>query len=199
MAENRKKRGPDRPGKTLPGGFTLLEASVCLFIVAMVTGFTFVSVSHILPKIKFKSQASDIKRMFELASYSASETPRRYGVMVDFMENACILYEVSTSRPYSENFETLRDEDIMDIVYLSQDCQLYYVQFDDSEETIDATAETGRAFFVAGRAGWDYGGKVVFFDNEGMLHSILIHRLGNNIQMYDYDVMIPEPVFNLPF
>ena len=180
-------------------GLTLLEASVCLMMVVFLAGLTFISLGHLLPKIRFERQASNIVRMFQMASQAASETPRRYAVMIDFIENSCILYEVNTSQPYSNGFETLRDEDVIDTISLSEGCELYYVQFDDSDETIDATNETGKALFVAGRNGWDFGGKVVFFDNDEKEHCILISRLNKNVELYDYDVPIPEPVFDLQF
>jgi hypothetical protein len=63
-----------------------------------------------------------------------------------------------------------------------------YVEFDDGDYTTEATAK-----FRAGRSGWQYGGKVVFENEDGQYFSVVLNRISRLIRLEDDDVQIMEP------
>ena len=49
------------------------------------------------------------------------------------------------------------------------------------------------SLFRTGKAGWQYGGKIVVADSEGNEYSIVINRLSRMIQLKPGDVKILTP------
>ncbi|WP_094760370.1 pilus assembly FimT family protein [Sedimentisphaera salicampi] len=179
-------------------GFSLVEMMMCLVVVGLITGIVIYASNTLSTSARFQRQAYHILETFREASIAASQSDRRYGVMFDFINFEYVLYEINTDQPYSKGFETLREEDILESRSFNDYCELLYVQFDDGEY-IDSTSEQGKALFLVGKGGWDYGGKVVLADIEGNLHSIVVNRLGNNPELLEGDVQLLEPAYDLSF
>ena len=179
-------------------GFTFAETMVALIVIAMLTLLSIVGYRNISASTKFRATADTLMKFFDRAGNAASQTDRRYAVMIDFIDNAFILYEVNTDKPYAKDYETLKEEDIICTEYFTDDCSLYYVQFDDSDLRIDA-GEGGRALFVVGKSGWDFGGKIVLLDNEGELYSVVISRIAKTSQLIKGDAELAKPEFDLSF
>jgi hypothetical protein len=118
-----------------------------------------------------------------MAATAASESDRRYEVIVDLAEQSFLLREI-TSPDLSEVLE----EEIIIENQLSDKCRIVYVQFDDGDYTND-----GRAKFRAGHSGWAYGGKIVLIDDSEKLYSIVVNRLNRIIKLEEGDVELLEP------
>ena len=180
------------------GGFTFAETLVALLVISMLTLLSIVGYRNISASTKFRATADTLINFFDRAGNAASQTDRRYAVMIDFFDNNFILYEVNTDKPYAKDYATLKEEDIILSESFTDDCVLFYVQFDDSDLRIDA-GEGGKALFVVGKAGWDFGGKIVLMDNEGELYSVVISRIAKSARLVKGDAQLPKPEFDLSF
>lgn len=176
--------------------FSLVEVIVAVFIISMLTMVAVVGYNNFSSNLSFKDTASQLVKVFEMATEAASQSERRYAVLIDFTENSFTLYDVNTDHPY--NRDNLIEEDIITTGNFNDNCSLLYVQFDDSPKTIDGSEE-GSALFVVGHGGWDYGGKIVLADYEGLEHTIIVTRLSKVVKMYDGDIELPQPEFDLAF
>ena len=104
-------------------------------------------------------------------------------------------------------FETLDlqtlpdDEAIITVGRFDEDFQFDYVLYDDLEDTRERGESFTEARFYAGRAGWQFGGKVVLRDREGRPWSIVIHRLGKPVQLVegDAEILLPQTADKVPF
>ncbi|MGE4285837.1 MAG: prepilin-type N-terminal cleavage/methylation domain-containing protein [Phycisphaerae bacterium] len=185
------------PTKTRTG-FSLAEMVLCMIIVSLITALALFKSKLAAGGSGFHREAYHIVELFRDASVAASQSERRYGILFDFIEYSYTLYEIKTDEPYSENFETLLEDDVIERGSFSDYCQLLYVVFDDGEY-IDGASEQGKALFLVGHGDWDYGGKVVLSDLEGNLYSIVVNRLGNNPALEEGDVELLVPQYDLTF
>ncbi len=80
------------------------------------------------------------------------------------------------------------EEEVIVEDYLSDNCRLAYVLFDDGEFTSE-----DRAKFRAGHSGWAYGGKIVIFDEKELPYSIVINRLNRMVMLVEGDVELLRP------
>ena len=169
-----------------------------MVVVGLITAIAVFNSRTASASSRFKDQAFHIVEVFRNASIAASQSDRHYGILFDFIEFKYVLYEINTDQPYSQGFETLLEEDIIESGEFDDYCQLIYVQFDDLEY-IDAASEQGKTLFLVGRSGWDYGGKVVLADIEGNMYSIIINRLGNHPTLVEGDMELIVPAYDLKF
>jgi hypothetical protein len=120
-----------------------------------------------------------------MAGTSAAETGKRYEVIIDFTQNNYMLREITTGLV---SVEDILEEEIIDTGQFSERFQVYYVQFDDGTSTNSKTA-----FFRVGKAGWQWGGKVVLLDENGKEYTIMINRINRMIELYEGDVEPASP------
>ena len=80
----------------------------------------------------------------------------------------------------------------------SDNCRVVYVLFDDLTETDE---DTIKAFFRAGHAGWQAGGKIVLFDEEEQPYSVVVNRINRIVTLKEGDVefLIPKRPDEVPF
>jgi uncharacterized protein YhaN len=57
----------------------------------------------------------------------------------------------------------------------------------------------GQAKFRAGRAGWQFGGKIVLLDAAGHEYSIVINRISRIVNLQNGDVEFLQPQDDVPF
>ena len=167
------------------GAFVLSEVIVVVFIVAMFTMLAMFNLSGVIYSNSFKNQSQELVKVFKMAATSAAETGRRYEVILNFSEQTYILRQITTGLVAVED---ILEEEIILTGEFNDEFQLSYVMFDDGESTNEAPA-----LFRAGRAGWQYGGKVVISDGEGKTYSIVINRLSRMIRLEYGDVEILMP------
>ena len=164
-------------------GITFIELMIVTAIVGMFAVLAQSRLFGLLWKNTFKAQVQEFISTMQMAATAASESDRRYEVIVDLAEQSFLLRQI-TSPDLSEVLE----EEIIIENQLGNKCRIVYVQFDDGDYTHD-----GRAKFRAGHSGWAYGGKIVLIDDSEKLYSIVVNRLNRIITLEQGDVELLEP------
>jgi len=156
---------------------------VVLVIISLFVIFAQVRFFGLLRKTTFKGQLNELVSSMQMASRAASESDRRYEVIIDLTEQSYMLREISSS-----DLSEVLEEEIIVENELSENCFVAYVEFDDEEYTND-----GRAKFRVGHSGWQYGGKVVLLDEDDREYSILINRINRIVELKEGDVELLKP------
>jgi len=175
-------------------GLTLIEILTVIGLIALMVGTTMVSYSAIWGNLRFKREARELVNTFQMARQAAATSDRRYAVVLDFIEQAYVLREFKSTDLLTMDPE----EAIIQTTYLSEAVTIDYVQYDDLEDTRDSEDVT-EARFLAGKAGWQYGGKIALLDADGRSWTIIIHRLGKPAELFEGDVGFLLPQNNVPF
>ncbi len=164
-------------------GLTFIELIIVTAIIGMFAVMAQSRLFGLLWKNTFKAQVQEFISTMQMAATAASESDRRYEIIVDLAEQSFLLRQI-TSPDLSEVLE----EEIIIENQLSNKCRIVYIQFDDGDYTNE-----GRAKFRAGHSGWAYGGKIVLIDDSEKLYSIVINRLNRIITLQEGDVELLEP------
>mgnify|MGYP006292545265 CR=1 FL=1 len=172
--------GSSRFGRRMRGGFTFPELVVVIVILSLLITMAQINLFGLLLKNRFKSQVQEFVSTLRMAVTAAAESDRRFEVIVDITEQRFILREI-TSPDLSQ---VLEEETITDS-YFAENCRVEYVEFDDGDYTNE-----GRAKFRAGRAGWQYGGKIVFTDQKGKYYTVVINRLNRMVVLEQGDLQL---------
>ena len=177
-------------------GFVLVEMLLVVGLIALMTGMAMISFGAMWGNLRFKRQAEQLVAAFQMAQNAAAQSDRRYAVVLDFSEQGYILRQFK-----SLDLQTMDPEEaIIQTVHFNESLTIDYVQYDDLEDTRDAENVT-EARFLAGRAGWQYGGKVVLLDEDGNPWTIVIHRMAKPVQLFkgDVEIYLPQYPENVPF
>jgi prepilin-type N-terminal cleavage/methylation domain-containing protein len=164
-------------------GVTFIELMIVTAIVGIFAVMAQSRLFGLLWKNTFKAQVQELISTMQMAATAASESDRRYEVIVDLAEQSFLLRQITTP-----DLSEVLEEEIIIENQLSDKCRIVYVQFDDGDYTND-----GRAKFRAGRSGWAYGGKIVLVDDSEQLYSIVVNRLNRLITLEKDDVELLEP------
>lgn len=178
-------------------GLVLAELLVVIAILSMLTGMAILSLTGVFTRKQFEKEAYAIIDILHKAQNASAETDRRYAVVFDFIEDTYILRQFATL-----DLQTIpEDEAVLSVGYFSRNCQLDYVLFDDFMDTRDEGENISEARFIAGRGGWQYGGKIVLLDNDGNPYSIVVGRLCGDITLKpgDVEILVPVDKSELPF
>ncbi|MBE0534904.1 MAG: hypothetical protein IH624_04480 [Phycisphaerae bacterium] len=190
MPIDRRQAGPRR-------GLVLTELIVVVMIIGMMTSLAMLSLTGVFGQKKFEQEAYAIVDVLRKASHASAETDRRYAVVFDFIQGAYVLRQFVTL-----DLQTLpEDEAIISVGHFSKYCVLDYVLFDDFMDTRDEGDSISEARFIAGRGGWQYGGKIVLRDLDGNPYSIVVNRLCGNVKLVpgDADILVPVDAGELRF
>lgn len=166
-------------------GFVLAEVVVVVALFALFVGLAVLNTAGLVQKHSFKGQAQQLVSTMEKAATAAAETGRKYEVIFDIAEQSYLLREITTG-----DLAEVLDDEIIRTRYLGEECQIYYVQFDDLDST---DAENQIARFRAGPAGWNYGGKIVLLDANGDAHSVVVNRVNRMVTLEPGDIELPLP------
>lgn len=171
--------------------FTLIELIVVLSMLALFVMVAQVNLFGMLRKSEFSSQVQGFVSTMQMAASAAAETGRRYEVVVDISGQTYLLRQITSS-----NLADVKEEEIIAEGQFGDNCRVAYAEFDDGEFTNE-----GEAKFRAGRAGWHYGGKVVFRDDAGQAHTVAVSRLTPIVELIDGDpeLMKPKGKDEVPF
>lgn len=164
-------------------GFTLAELLVVLVIMSLFVALGRIHLFGLLGRSTFKAQMQAFVSTMQMAARAAAESDRRYEVIIDLEEQNYLLREIT-----NPDLSVVLEEEIILAADFSENCRVDYVQFDDAESTNE-----GRAKFRAGRAGWAYGGKIVFFDRAEQPYSVVVNRLNRLVRLEEGDVRLLEP------
>ena len=179
------------PRRRAGSAFTLTELMVVIVIVSLLVLMATINVMDLLKRSTFKGQIQDFVSTFQMAANAAAESDRRYEVIIDPVEQSYLLRKITTP----ELSQVLQEEIIIKR-YLSENCIIDYIIFDDGEY-----ATEDRVKFRANRTGWQYGGKIVLLDKDDQLHSVLVNRLDRIIKLEEGDVGLlgPRSQDDIPF
>ena len=178
-------------------GLVLAELLVVLAILSMLTGMAMLTFTGVFGRKQFEKEAYAIIDILHKAQNASAETDRRYAVVFDFIEDTYVLRQFATL-----DLQTIPEaEAVLSVGYFSRNCQLDYVLFDDFMDTRDEGENISEARFIAGRGGWQYGGKIVLLDDDGHPYSIVVGRLCGDITLKpgDVEILVPVDKSELPF
>lgn len=164
--------------------FSLAEMIVVIVILSLLLLLAQVNIFTMLRKNTFKSQVQLLISTMQSAINSASQSERRYELIVDLTEQSFLLRQITTP-----DLSEVLEEEIIISENLSDKCRFIYVEFDDEDFTYD-----GRAKFRAGHAGWAYGGKIVLQDELEQQYSIIVNRMDRIVTLKKGDYKLLKPV-----
>lgn len=169
--------------------FVLIELLIVISMIALLSGVAMMSLTGLFGRKQFEKEAYAIIDVMKKAQQASAQTDRRYAVVFDFVEGAYILRQYATL-----DLQTIPEEDaVLTREYFSKNCRLDYVLFDDFMDTREEGESISEARFIAGRAGWQNGGKIVLLDVDGNPYTIVVNRLCGRITLEpgDVDILIP--------
>jgi len=175
-------------------GFTLTELVVVVLIVSLFVLLAVTNLSGLLRRSTFKAQANEFVSTMQMAASAAAESNRRYEVVINISEQSYMLRQITSAHLPSDVLE----EEIIVENDFSDNCRIVYVLFDD---LVDTDENHQKAFFRAGHAGWQAGGKIVLLDEDEQPYSVVVNRLNGIVTLEEGDVELlePKPEDELPF
>ncbi|OQY04282.1 MAG: hypothetical protein B6I25_07180 [Planctomycetales bacterium 4572_13] len=170
-------------------GFVLIEMLMVVGLIGLMAAMAALSFGAMWGNLRFKRQAEELVNVFQMAYNAAAQSNRRYAVVLDFEEQKFVLRQFK-----SLDLETMDpDEAIIQTGYFSEAITIDYVVYDDLEDTRDFE-NASEARFLAGHSGWQYGGKVILRDEDGMPWTIVIHRFAKPVELFKGEVDIDPPM-----
>jgi prepilin-type N-terminal cleavage/methylation domain-containing protein len=172
-------------------GFTLAESMVVVVIISLLVAIAATNLKGVILRNSFKSKVQGLVSAIEAASTAASQTGKRYEVIIDIPQQSYLLREISSS-----NLAEVLEEEIISQEDFGTSCSVSYVLFDDGEFT-----SSDRAKFRASRTGWQNGGIIVLLDEDEQPWTIGIDRLSNivSLQSGETQIVWPRSKDELPF
>jgi type II secretory pathway pseudopilin PulG len=181
-----------------------MEMLVVLGILCLLTTVVAMNFAGKVGKSSFKREAMEIVNSMKMAQNGASQSGSRYAVLFDFIEQTYTMKEIRTF----EELDTIKeqnDEITLAITNLSKRCRIEYITFDDLTDTRDLgeieDQLESKSYFVAGKSGWQNGGKIGLTDIDGNEYSIIVNRMSKSIILEDgnENTYYLEPKENLAF
>lgn len=172
-------------------GLVLVEIIVVVVIIGALATLAIMNISGVFNKSRIDVRSQELINILKMASDSAAQTETRYEIVFDFAEQSWTLREMLIDAdPLAQH------ENIIETGRFDQQFQLSYIQFDDYEATNEDVA-----IFRVGKAGFQYGGKIVILDENGQPYSIVINRLGSIIEFTqdDAELIAPKDKDEMPF
>ncbi|GAI98040.1 unnamed protein product, partial [marine sediment metagenome] len=113
---------------------------------------------------------------------------------INIAEQSYMLRQITSTHLPSDVLE----EEIIVNNDFSDNCRVVYVLFDD---LVDTDEDHQKAFFRAGRAGWQAGGKIVLLDENEQPYSVVVNRLSRivTLQEGDVELLMPRRQDEVPF
>lgn len=173
--------------KTLKPAFTLAEAMVVTVIAALFVVMAMINLGALVKGSSFKAQANELVGVLNMAANSAAQSDRRYEVFLDLIEQKYILRQLNSANYLAD----IVDEDIIIQNYLSDDCRIVYILFDDLLET---DQDHQFAFFRVGNNGFQNGGKIVLIDEEENPYTVIVNRINRIVELKKGEVDLPMPL-----
>jgi type II secretory pathway pseudopilin PulG len=172
--------------------FTLVELLVVMTFLSLLVVMAQVSLSGALRRQTFQAQVQDFIGAMRMAASHAAESGQRYEIIINFVEQSYLLRKLTGS---DLTAEPLAEETITEGSFRGN-CRVAYVEFDDSTYTNEYKAK-----FRAGRAGWQYGGKIVFRDEDDRRYAVVVQRAIPIVQLLEGDppLMAPRTKEQVPF
>lgn len=162
------------------GGFVLVEMLMVVGLIALMASVAMISFGSMWGNLRFKRQADELVNIFQMAQNAAGQSDRRYEILIDLSEQACILREFIG---FEDITGFLEEDSIIQRKDFSEALTLDYVFFDDvrpSEDNLAIAPEDEGVKtvvrFLAGKSGWQFGGIIVLLDRDGNPWTLVIRR-----------------------
>ncbi len=171
--------------------FVLVEMILVVSILALFVILVQVNLFGALGRGQFRADVQEFISAMQMAASAAAESSRRYEMIIDIGEQTYLLREITSS----DLSEVLDEETVLDGQF-KENCRVAYVEFDDSTFTNE-----GKAKFRVGHAGWHYGGKIVFLDEDEQPHAVVVSRITPIVELVAGDpaLMTPKGKDEVPF
>lgn len=153
-------------------GFVLAELLAVVFVMSLMVLVVMLSYSSFFGSKRIKGHLQSFVSTMQMAANAASQSSRRYEVIINMTDQDYILRKIS-----SELTADILEDEIVEHEDFSEHCRVIYIQFDDGT---DSDGDFQEAKFRAGHVGWQYGGKIVFQDDNENIYSVVVKR-GNNV------------------
>jgi Tfp pilus assembly protein FimT len=163
---------------------TLVELLVVMSLISLLVLMAQVNLFGVLRRSTFKAQVQDFVSTMQMAASHAAESGHRYEMIVDLPEQAYLLRELTTA---DLTAEPLVEQTVTQGTFRGH-CRVAYVEFDDGTYT-----NQDKAKFRAGRAGWQYGGKIVFLDESEQPYAVIVNRVTPIVQLIEGDPPLLKP------
>ncbi len=175
-------------------GFTFTELVVVVLIVSLLALLAVTNFSGLLKRSTFRAQANELVSTMQMAASAAAESDRKYEVIIDIAGQSYTLREITSPQLPSDVLE----EEIIVKNDFGNNCRVVYVSFDD---LVNTDEDHQKAFFRAGRAGWQAGGKIVLLDEDERPYSVVVNRLNRIVTLREGDVelLMPRIQDEVPF
>jgi prepilin-type N-terminal cleavage/methylation domain-containing protein len=175
-------------------GFTFTELVVVVLIVSLLALLAVTNFSGLLRRNTFRVQANEFVSTMQMAASAAAESDKRYEVIIDIAQQCYTLRQITSPQLPSDVLE----EEIIVKNDFSDNCRVIYVLFDDLVNTDESHQ---KAFFRAGHAGWQAGGKIVLLDEDEQPYSVVVNRLSRIVTLRegDVDLLVPRRQDEVPF
>ena len=183
IADRKRKLYAKRCTLNADSGFTMTELMVVIVVVSLFALLAQMNLFGLLRKNTFRAQVQELVSTMQMAAGAAAQSDRRYEVIIDIPEQRYMLRQITTP-----DLSQVLEEEVIVEDYLSDNCRLDYVLFDDGEFTNE-----DRAKFRAGHSGWAYGGKIVLFDEKEQPYTIVVNRLNRMVTLVEGDVELLRP------
>lgn len=173
--------------------FTFTELIIVILMLGMFVVLTHANLFRLLRKETFKAQVQEFVSTMQMAASAAAESDRRYEVIIDLAEQSYTLREIT-----SPDLTQVLEEEIIISNSFNDKCYVDSVLFDDLVET---SADYQMAFFRAGHAGWQNGGKIILLDEDDRPYTVLVNRLNRIVMLKEGDVelLMPKDESEVPF
>ncbi len=175
-------------------GFTFTELVVVVLIVSLFVLLAVTNFSGLLRRGTFRVQANELVSTMQMAASAAAESDKRYEVIIDIAEQGYTLRQITSPQLPSDVLE----EEIIVKNDFGENCRVVYVLFDDLVSTDE---EHQKAFFRAGHAGWQAGGKIVLLDEDEQPYSVVVNRMNRivTLKQGDVELLMPRRQDEVPF
>ena len=187
------QRRPEAPQavQSRPRAFVLVEMILVVSLLGLFVLMVQVSFFGVLQRSRFRAGVQEFVSAMQMAASAAAESNRRYEIIIDLGEQTFLLREISSS-----NLADVLDEEIITQGQFGNNCRIAYVEYDDGRFTNE-----GKAKFRAGHAGWHYGGKIVFHDEDDQPHTVVVGRIVPIVDVVDGDptLLTPKGKDEVPF
>ena len=157
-------------------GLVLVELIAVITIIGLLLLVSIFNISGAKSDNRFKSQARELASTIQRAARASAKNNNMYSIIINVAEQSYILRHIKSA----ELYEIGDEKEIIFEKYLTPDCYIDYVEFDDAEGTDEQNAI---AHFIAARPGFQAGGKIVLFDAEGSEYSIIVNRLSRIVEL----------------
>jgi prepilin-type N-terminal cleavage/methylation domain-containing protein len=177
--------------RTTTHGFTLAESMVVIVIISLLVVLAATNLKGVIVKNSFKSKVGGLVYAIEAASTAASQSHKRYELIIDIPQQSWLLREITLP-----DLSEVLEEEIITGEEFGSNCRVWYVLFDDGDYT-----NKERAKFRASRSGWQFGGIIVLLDENEQPWSIVIDRLSNiaRLEPGEAQIIWPRSKDDLPF